>query len=160
MLSWYNGSKWNTTPIYQRNPEYVDDNGISQRVPESKLPSHYMARPAVVVDAENRVIVAFSDCQRDNRLSIAISESASRDDWKLYDLNSESMGVWEPTLDLTRWEEDGVLSIFYQPSTSSSISVLEWNAKSYFATVPEPSGIALVLSGFVGWGWWRLRKAL
>ena len=146
MLNWYDGAAWHTSQIGNRNPENVGLTGVSQRVPESQLLTYRMGRPVVAVDDENRVIVAFSDWQRGGVVSIAISQNASRDDWQIFDLTDENMYSWEPTYDLSRWASDDVLSIFYQPmyGSSSAVSVLEWDARAYFAAVPEPSTAVLL----------------
>ena len=146
MLSWYDGSIWHTSQISDRSPEYVNSSGVSQRVPENLLGAYTMGRPAVAVDKDDRVIVAFDDWQRGGMISIAISESAQRNDWKMYYLDDVNMYGWEPTIDLSRWQDDDVLSMFYQPINGSAVSVLEWDAGAYFSatTVPEPSTIALL----------------
>ncbi len=136
MLAWESGGTWQTSQVSDRNPEKTDINGVSQRVPENQLKNFRMTRPIVAVDDEDRVIVAFTDWQRGKKLTIAYSEDTARDDWVLFDLNTEDMGWWEPNLDLNRWQEDGVISMFYQVENigqaSSTVSVLEWDARSYF----------------------------
>jgi hypothetical protein len=90
-----------------------------------------MFRPVVAVDEDNRVIVAFADNQRGQKLSLAISKAPTRDDWQIFDLTTSAIAN-EPSIDLSRWLSDGVLSMVYQAQGSSAISVLEWNAQSYF----------------------------
>ena len=97
----------------------------------------------VAVDDDDRVIVAFNDWQRGKVVTLAYSESPDRDDWQLFDLTTENMGRWEPSLDLNRWKEDGVISLLYLPtmlgSNASVISILEWDAGAYFyALAPAP----------------------
>jgi hypothetical protein len=97
-----------------------------------------MSRPIVMVDDENRVLVVYSDYQRGRGVTVAYSESAARDDWRLVDLSTnDNMRLWEPKYDLTRWERQGILSILYQPAGNgigpTPVSILEWDARAYFA---------------------------
>lgn len=136
MLAWENDGVWQTSQITDRNPENTDEFGVSQRMSTSQLFSNRMTRPVVAVDDEDRVIVAFTDVQRNNKLTIAYSEDSARDDWVLFDLNNESVGSWEANFDINRWNEDGIISMFYQREevggASTVVSVLEWDARSYF----------------------------
>jgi hypothetical protein len=98
-----------------------------------------MSRPIVLTDRANRAFVVFSDYQRGGVVSIAYSEDVSREKWKFIDLTDENMGLWEPMYDPVRWNADGVLSMYYQPSglgpRAANASVLEWNARGYFAAI-------------------------
>lgn len=145
MLTWFDGSDWHTSQITDRNPENVDGDGISQQISEDNLKNYSMQQPAVVVDDDNRVIVAYTDYQRDDRISVAISESPTRDDWQIHYLTDMFARGPDPVLDLARWNEDGVLSILYigehngehmgEPMGHNDIGVLEWDARAYFNAV-------------------------
>ncbi|MBN2577665.1 MAG: hypothetical protein JXB10_01645, partial [Pirellulales bacterium] len=127
--------------ITQRQPENVDGNGVSQRVPETQLKNYRITRPIVAVDDSDRVIVLFTDWQRGGKLTVAHSEDPRRNDWRLFDLPTENMGTWEASLDLNRWQRDGVISLLYQPTqlggAATVVSVLEWDARSYFAAAAD-----------------------
>ncbi|NLE39129.1 MAG: hypothetical protein GX621_13990, partial [Pirellulaceae bacterium] len=146
MLAWQDGDTWRTSQITDRNPENTNTEGVSQRVPESQLKNFRMTRPIVAVDDADRVIVAFTDWQRNRKLTIAYSESPDRDDWQLFDLPTWDMGSWEATLDLNRWKSDGVISTFFQATevgaSSSIVNVMEWNARAYFAAIAPAPGDA------------------
>jgi hypothetical protein len=96
-----------------------------------------MSRPIVFTDPDNRVLVVFSDHQRGGVVTVAYSEDATREKWKFIDLTDENMGLWEPMYDPVRWNADGVLSMYYQPSglgqRAANASVLEWDTRGYFA---------------------------
>lgn len=159
MLAWESGGTWQTSQITDRNPENTDSEGVSQRVPESQLRTYRMTRPIVAVDDEDRVVVAFTDWQRGKKLTIAYSEDPARDDWQLFDLTTENMGSWEPTLDLNRWKSDGVISMFYQEEdngqAATPVQVLEWDARRYFEEVDVPYIFGdLDGSGAIGVGDW------
>ena len=130
LLVEYNGRQWKIHQVGQRKPEFRN-----KPIPESQLNSFSMRRPIVLADRENRVFLVFSDYQRGGGISVAFSEAAGRDDWQFIDLTTEDMGRWDPTYDLHRWQHDGILSVFYLPENpiAATPSVLEWDAKTYFA---------------------------
>jgi hypothetical protein len=136
MLLEYDGAAWQEHQIGARD---VENN--NNPVPESQLAAFRMSRPIVAVDDDNRVFVVFSDHQRGQGVTVAYSQSESRDDWRYIDLaTDDDMRLWEPKFDLGRWEQDGVLSLLYQPSgqglSPNAVSILEWDARVYFT----PSG--------------------
>ena len=134
MLVEFDGEHWFVHQVTHRKPE-----NANERIPESRLKKFRMSRPIVLTDPENRVLVVFSDHQRSGVVTVAYSEDAARDKWTFVDLTDENMGLWEPMYDLARWNADGVLSMYYQPSglgsRAASASVLEWDARGYFAAV-------------------------
>jgi hypothetical protein len=58
------------------------------------------------------------------------------------------MRGWEPSYDYNRWMSEGVLSLLYQPLGSSAhrnvMSILEWDARAYFASIPEPASVVVL----------------
>jgi hypothetical protein len=144
MLVEFDGDQWKVHQVGSRNPEYGND-----RIPESELNNYSMRRPIVLTDDDNRVFLVFSDYQRGGGVTVAFSENSTRDDWQFLDLTTENMDRWDPTYDVNRWQEDGILSLLYLPGgqTAQTISVLEWNAKAYFASVPEPNSATLGICG-------------
>ncbi len=129
--------QWRSYQIGSRDSEN-DDN----RVPESQLATYRMSRPIVMTDESDRVFVVYSDYQRGQGVTVAYSESPARDDWQFVDLTNEDMHLWEPKYDVNRWNEDGVLSMLYQPCgegvSPNDVSVLEWNARAFFASGGVP----------------------
>jgi hypothetical protein len=133
MLVEFDGTTWKQHQVGARTSE----NG-NNRVPESQLGAFRMSRPIVMTDDDNRVFVVFSDTQRSQGVTVAYSENAARDDWQYIDLaTNDNMRLWEPKFDMNRWEQDGVLSMLYQPGGNgigpNTVSVLEWDARAYFA---------------------------
>lgn len=146
MLAWRDGDTWRVSQITNRNPENASTEGVSQRIPESQLRDFQITRPIVAVDEKDRVIVAFTDWQRGQNLTIAYSESPDRDDWRFIDLPTGHMGRWEPNLDINRWKADGVLSMFFQVEqagpASSVVNTMEWDVRAYFASIAPAPGDA------------------
>lgn len=73
-----------------------------------------LSRPLVLIDREDHPIVVIRDAARGWRVSVAVSDDAQYRNWRFEDLTAESVGDWEPTYDATRWDRDGVLSLFVQ----------------------------------------------
>jgi hypothetical protein len=135
MLVEYDGVQWKTHQVGQRDPEYSNN-----RIPESLLNDYSMRRPIVLSDEGNRIFLVFSDYQRGG--GVTVGQSAARDDWQFIDLTTENMDRWDPTYDLNRWQQDGVLSMFYLPGgpTAGIASVLEWDARAYFYSLDPVAG--------------------
>ncbi len=132
MLVWHDGSRWRTSQITRRGVDY-DPNGDGQSdpIPETRLGAFCMARPIVVVDRNNRIIVVFNDYQHGQNVTAAWSDD--RVNWRLVTLSEEKMGRWEPTYDAELWQRQNKLHMLYQPlmlgPESSAVSVLELDPK-------------------------------
>jgi hypothetical protein len=139
-----------------------------------------LARPVVVCDKQDRIIVLYRDNAGSNGLTVVCSLPGAMDPnrllWTTFDLTTDNLGSYEPVIDNERWARDNVLDILYQPSTgygylapsntASPIGVLEWNAAAWFAHQPAiqlsftNSGLDAVVSfpSQTGWGY-RLTSA-
>jgi hypothetical protein len=105
-----------------------------------------LGRPVIVCDKQNRLIVLYRDNFGSNGLTVVYSLpyalDPQRTNWTTLDLTTDNLGVYEPVIDLARWQLDNVLEILYQPSlgenytppanTASQIGVLEWDEAAYF----------------------------
>lgn len=133
VLIWFDGAKWVRSQITRR----LTENG-GERVAERSLGDMPLSRPLVLVDDTDRVLVAFCDWQRGGRVTVAYSVDEERSEWAFIDLTNENAGLWEPSYDATRWNEQGILSMIYQRvglgDWASSVAVLEWDARSYFSS--------------------------
>jgi hypothetical protein len=125
MLAYYDGQEWQMSQITDRAFEPQQGAGAVRE----------LARPIVVVDDDNRVIVAMRYDERDDVVTIA--HSLDRENWSFLDLTTEALGTWEPNYDPALWARENKLHLLYQPvglgQTNSTISVLEWDAAAYFA---------------------------
>ena len=147
MLAWSDGSDWQTAQISDFATEGFD---TASRIPEGSLGQYRMSRPTVLVnDDDGRVLVLFTDYRSGNKLTLA--HSMDRENWEFIELDDANLGAWEPTIDTERWERDGVISMLYQPSglgnASETVSLFEFDARAYFAAVPEPSSLTLLGAG-------------
>jgi hypothetical protein len=124
MLAYYDGAIWRTSQITNRAPEPKQTDATVRD----------LARPLVMVDDDNRVIVVMRYDERDDVVTVGYSED--RQNWQLVDLTTEALGSWEPSYDAELWKRENKLHLLVQAvglgSTSSAISVLEWDANEFF----------------------------
>ncbi|MGW8257632.1 MAG: BNR-4 repeat-containing protein [Thermoguttaceae bacterium] len=140
MLVYYDGSQWKTSQITNRPHENIQwESGAVAS----------MGRPITLVDKDNRVLVLMRYQGNDNKVTVAYS--SDRENWEFLDLITDNAGSLDsPMYDPVRWERDGVLDLFYQPISGtliSMVSVVEWDERAYFASVPEPSTLMLLAVG-------------
>jgi hypothetical protein len=130
MLSYYDGAAWQTSQISDRPLEPM----------QSDASVRDLARPIVMVDDDNRTLVVMRYDQRNDVVTVGYSED--NQNWNLVDLTATGLGDWEPTYDAELWKRENKLNLLYQPvglgSTSSTISVLEWDAKAFFLDLEMP----------------------
>jgi hypothetical protein len=155
----HDNGTWQTRSVSQRTTDPT-----TTRYNESFVRN--LGRPIVVVDDDDRIIVAYRDNQGSNTVGIANgitivhslpkAEDPDRLVWIAFDLTHENLGNYEPIIDNELWDRERQLHFIYQPSagqgytppanTAARISVLEWDAKAYFATPREPS-VAMIDGG-------------
>jgi BNR repeat-containing family member/PEP-CTERM motif len=130
MLSYYDGAAWQTSQISNRPVEPL----------QSDATVRDLGRPIVMVDDNNRTIVVMRYDQHSDVVTVGYSED--NQNWNLVDLTAEGLGDWEPTYDAALWQRENKLHLLYQPvglgSTSSTISVLEWDEKAFFLDLAGP----------------------
>jgi len=104
-LVFHDGTAWQLRRVGQREGYPLrlgSENGFT------------LSRPLVLIDQDDRALVVIRDAARGSRISVAVSLDTQYRTWQFEDLTAESVGDWEPTHDATRWERDGVLSLFAQ----------------------------------------------
>lgn len=99
-----------------------------------------IARPQILVRGKGEqasCLLVFRDIERGSRASLAVVKMNGNQDYKLYDLNKESLGNWEPSYDSELWRRQQVLHLFtqYTPQADGEgvlateptmVRVLEW----------------------------------
>jgi len=140
----------NTEGVWQvRQVSHRINEPVKMRPADSAV--RELARPVVICDAQNRLLVLYRDNTANNGLKVACSQPFERDPerrhWTTVVLTTENAGNYEPVIDLVRWQRDNVLDILYQASSgqgyappannASPIGVLEWDAAAYFSQHPE-----------------------
>ena len=149
------GGQWLTSQITNRRSDDLGwatgDYTIDKQRPESQVRD--LARPIVVADDENRVIVATRYRAASGREELEVdssndmlrlwySESLTRNDWDFVDLEEVGpLGNYELVYDPARWRRDGILSILTQSIQTSrsnvvnEVNVVEWDAASFFSNL-------------------------
>ena len=105
-LVWFDGKAWHTTQIGQRKTPFSLSGGGTKRIP--------ISRPKVLVDYGGRVYVIFRDAERGSRVSAAISEGPGFGQWRVEDLSTDYVGLWEPGYDTVLWQRENILHLFVQ----------------------------------------------
>lgn len=99
-----------------------------------------IARPQLLVKGKGdnvAVMLLFRDKERLSRASVLKLDKLTDHDYKLFDLNAESLGAWEPSYDTEMWRNKRKLSLFVQAtdqkdgeglldSEPSKVRVIEW----------------------------------
>jgi hypothetical protein len=99
-----------------------------------------ISRPQVIVwdnNGKHYSGIIYRDLERNNKVSVAVSNDLLKNKWQLFDLTKFPVGSWEPTYDVGLWNQKKLLNLFVQnvdqadAEGSSSISaqmvqVLEW----------------------------------
>ena len=143
-LVYYNGTSWQTSQVTNRPAEPKITDNSATKIRE-------MGRPVVLSDQDNRtlMIVRYNEDRAapgtqdvfgtTDRNNIIVYYSTDNQHWNYLDLTpGVDMGTYEANYDPVQWQQNGVLDLFYQQvpnaSTNTEVSLLEWNARSYFIT--------------------------
>jgi hypothetical protein len=128
-LVWFDGQQWRTSQIGTRSQAFRLSGGGTKRIP--------ISRPQVLAGGGDAVYVVFRDEERGGGISMAVARDRERADWRVYDLDSASVGMWEPTYDPVLWQREQCLHLFHQlvgqgdaetleDVPPQMISILEW----------------------------------
>jgi putative BNR repeat neuraminidase len=131
-IVYHDGTQWRTTQVTHRTTAFSLAGGGTRRIP--------ISRPQIVVNSMTRrpqVVMIFRDIERSNRVSVAVCSDLARGRWSIFDLTSESVGMWEPTYDPVVWSKRKELHLFVQmvgqgeeerleDIPAQMISILEW----------------------------------
>ena len=142
---------WDTRTVSDRT-----SNPTTTKYPEAAVRD--LGRPVVVTDDQDRILVAYRDDEGSNGLTIVHSLPKADDPgrlvWVQFDLTTDNLGNYEPIIDNELWGRDRQLHFLYQASagegytppanTADRFSILEWDARRYFARHPQPQ---LALAG-------------
>jgi hypothetical protein len=160
-LYYYTGTQWEASQISNRqNDDGYDTSGNDVRD---------LARPVVVVDNSNRVLVvtrsedsgliggAMPTTLTGNNIVVYWNTMASLDSanpaaWNAITLDTANMGEWEPTYDQLLWNSTNTLDLFYEPvglsgETSATAQILQWNEPQFFSTLSNASSWSPSASG-------------
>jgi hypothetical protein len=131
--------------LYKKNGEWKMINTGFRKTPFSlsgagtkRIP---ISRPQVIAwhaNSELFVGMLFRDAERGDKVSFATWNEKMDKSWKIVDLNSTSLGSWEPTYDTELWKEKRRLDVFIENVEQADaegnvqmkpqrVQVLQWN---------------------------------
>lgn len=131
-LIYNDGRKWITIQISDRKTPFTLSGGGTKRIP--------ISRPLIMVKGmagKQRVFVVYRDEERGDKVSVTTCDDLLSGKWHVRDLNSISLGFWEPTYDTELWNKTGILNLFVQNVEQGDgettkdippqpVTVLEW----------------------------------
>jgi len=126
------GDYWQSASLGFRKTAFSLGGTGTKRIP--------ISRPQIIAwnkGGRQLAAIIFRDTERSDKVSIAVNNNLQSAHWQVSDLNSESVGEWEPTYDTELWKDKKVLSLFVQKVTQvdgegkasippTNVQVLEW----------------------------------
>jgi hypothetical protein len=126
---------WQVATLSTRQTPFSISGMGSKRIP--------IARPQILVKGSGNkasVIVVFRDEERGNKVSVAMASKMKKGKWKVLDLTQTSVGSWEPSFDISQWNDKKTLYLFVQNVEQvdqegkanlppQMVNVLEWKPK-------------------------------
>ena len=106
---YHEAGKWKVQNLGFRQMSFSLSGAGTKRIP--------IARPQVIswkTNTSSMMALVFRDEERNSRVSLALASMLSPDKWQIIDLDGQSLGSWEPTLDTELWKEKGLLHLFVQ----------------------------------------------
>lgn len=124
--------KWQVRQVSARTTAFSLSGGGTKRIP--------ISRPVMMVNRrgkKTRVLMIFRDEERGDRVSVAVNKDLRQGNWRIEDLTSTSVGLWEPSYDTELWKQKGTLDLFVQKVEQGDgeklkelppqpVEVLEW----------------------------------
>lgn len=125
-------NEWKVRNLGFRKTAFTLSGGGTKKIP--------ISRPQLITWKKNNeiaVALIFRDVERENKVSIAISNDIDNGKWECKDLTTQTVGEWEPTLDSELWTKKKELALFVQKveqvdgegkanNKPTSIQVLTW----------------------------------
>jgi len=132
---YHDGTNWKTSQVIRRTTAFSLSGTGTKAIP--------ISRPQIIMqsqDGRSRIFVLFRDAERQSRVSVAMCDDFPRGEWRIEDLTTQSVGMWEPSYDTELWARAQVLDLFLErvgqgdAETSQNlppqpISILEWKPK-------------------------------
>jgi hypothetical protein len=104
-MIWFDGTKWNQQQVSARITPFSLSGGGTKLIP--------IARPLLVIKS-SKIYYFFRDEERENKVSVAVSDNIANGKWTYQDLTDFSVGAWEPTYDTELWKIRRKLHLYVQ----------------------------------------------
>lgn len=111
-LVYLKNGKWKQQQPFVRQSAFSLSGTGTKQIP--------ISRPQVIGwknGSKSNVALLFRDVERGNKVSVSINKDFPDSSWINSDLNSSSVGSWEPTYDTELWKSKKQLSLFVQNVT-------------------------------------------
>jgi len=108
-LIYLDKGEWKTLELGFRTEGFSLSGGGTKCIP--------ISRPQVIVwnkGKDAKVGILFRDIERDNRVSLAISDNLDGNKWSVRDIYPGNMGEWEPAYDTELWKRKQRLDVYLQ----------------------------------------------
>lgn len=123
---------WNVKTLNFHKAKFTLSGGGTKRIPVS--------RPQIVSwvsDHRRHFALFFRDKERNNKVSIAITNDLLHNKWEIKDLTAEPVNAWEPSYDTELWRQKKIINLFVQKTEQGDgekaiatpaqmVNVLEW----------------------------------
>lgn len=126
------GNQWQSLNTNFRKTPFSLSGGGTKKIP--------ISRPQIISwknKGKQAIALVFRDEERQNRVSLAINEVLEKNNWKIIDLSTKTVGDWEPSLDTNLWDSHRMLNLFVQQVTqidgegkadvsATPVEVMQW----------------------------------
>jgi hypothetical protein len=97
---------WHAMTVGERKTPFSLSGGGTKMIP--------ISRPRMVSDGDN-LYFFFRDVERGNKVSMATySVSDASQQWMVTDITNFAVDAWEPSLDVSRWNREGIVDLYVQ----------------------------------------------
>ena len=103
---WHDGAQWRREFVGQRCTPFALAGRGSLQIP--------ISRPEIAIAPDDSIIMITRDAEAGGGIRLARSGRAG-ERWEETTLHAEDLGDWEPTYDLNRLRDTGILSLFVLP---------------------------------------------
>ncbi len=103
---WHDGAQWRREFVGQRRTPFALAGRGSLQIP--------ISRPEIAIAPDDSIIMITRDAEAGGGIRLARSGRAG-ERWEETTLHAEDLGDWEPTYDLNRLRDTGILSLFVLP---------------------------------------------
>lgn len=123
---------WQISKLNFHKTRFSLSGGGTKRIPVS--------RPQIVSwlnDHKKHFALFFRDEERNNKVSVAVTDDISKHEWEIKDLTEEAVNAWEPSFDTELWLKKKIINLFVQKTKQGDgertitippqmVKVLEW----------------------------------
>jgi hypothetical protein len=131
-IVYFNGTAWAVNNLGFRKTTFSLSGMGTKSIP--------ISRPQIVAWQKGKNIAAalvFRDEERGSKVSLAVSNDITGNNWQITDLTAQSVGSWEPTYDTELWKQKEIINLFIQNVTQvdgegnantppQPVQIIEW----------------------------------